>query len=126
MAKYINSYCRICGEGYHRCNCQSEGNWRKVTDTAEHYQIFCVVRDYVNGVIDADKASELLDGMDLSEKDKFRDNVKEVLTDIASKRTKVEKKTATQPIDKRMEEKASRMANAIVGAGDGKHSNAKK
>lgn len=90
MGKYINAHCRICDEGYHRCNCQSEGNWRKVTCSAEHYQIFCVIRDYVNEVIDANKADSLLSKMDLSEKDSFRENVKEVLADIASNKTKVE------------------------------------
>lgn len=106
MGKYINAHCRICDEGYHRCNCQSEGNWRKVTCSAEHYQIFCVIRDYVNEVIDANKADGLLSKMDLSEKDSFRENVKEVLADIASNKTKVEvlkqdvAPKATEPVKK--------------------------
>lgn len=94
MGNYINAHCRICGKGYHRCNCNSEGNWRKVTDIAEHYQIFCVIRDYNNEIIDANKANELLQKLDLSEKDSFNENVKEVLADITSKKTIVEVKKA--------------------------------
>ena len=96
MGSYINAHCRICGEGYHRCNCNSEGNWRKVTDTAEHYQIFCVIRDYNNEIIDADKANEILAKLDLSKKDSFNENVKEVLADIAGKMKVVE---AVKPVD---------------------------
>lgn len=93
MGEYNNSFCRICGTPYHRCNCKSEDSWRKVTDTAEHYQIFCVVRDYVNGIIDANKANKLLEKMDLSNKDTFRENVKNVLNEIAIvKKTEFAKK----------------------------------
>ena len=106
MSNYNNSTCRICGKGYHRCNCRSEGSWRKVTDTAEHYQIFCVVRDYNNGIIDANRASSLLEKMDLSEKDSFKESVKDVLTEIASKKKVVEKKIEAQ---------AKQIANGIKG-----------
>jgi len=106
MSNYNNATCRICGKGYHRCNCHAEGSWRKVTDTAEHYQIFCVMRDYNNGIIDANKASALLDKMDLSEKDSFRESVKETLTEIASKKKVVEKKIEAQ---------AKQIANNIKG-----------
>ena len=85
MKDYNNSFCRICGSEYHRCNCSSEDSWRKVTDTAEHYQIFCVVRDYVNEIIDADKANSLLDKLDMTGSDGFRQNIKEALAEIKSK-----------------------------------------
>ena len=85
MKDYNNAFCRICGSEYHRCNCSSEDSWRKVTDTAEHYQIFCVVRDYVNEIIDADKANDLLGKLDMSGSDKFRPNIKDVLSEIKSK-----------------------------------------
>lgn len=85
MKDYNNAFCRICGSEYHRCNCSSEESWRKVTDTAEHYQIFCVVRDYVNQIIDADKANSLLGKLDLTGSDKFRPNIKDVLSEIKSK-----------------------------------------
>ena len=85
MKDYNNAFCRICGSEYHRCNCSSEESWRKVTDTAEHYKIFCIVRDYVNEIINADKANSLLGKLDLNGSDGFRANIKEVLTEIKSK-----------------------------------------
>lgn len=84
----INSHCRICGKGYHRCNCHSEGSWRKVTDTSEHYQIFCVIRDYRNGVISAFRAKNLLAKMDLRERDSFVENVRQALDEIEAKTSK--------------------------------------
>jgi len=44
-----------------------------------------VVRDYVNEIIDADKANSLLGKLNLSGSDNFRANIKEVLADIKSK-----------------------------------------
>ena len=85
MKDYNNAFCRICGSEYHRCNCSSEESWRKVTDTAEHYQIFCIVRDYVNEIIDADKANSLLGKLDLNGSEGFRPNIKAVLSEIKSK-----------------------------------------
>lgn len=85
MKDYNNAFCRICGSEYHRCNCSSEESWRKVTDTAEHYQIFCIVRDYVNEIINADKANSLLGKLDLTGSESFRPNIKEVLAEIKSK-----------------------------------------
>ena len=85
MKDYNNAFCRICGSEYHICNCSSEYSWRKVTDTAEHYQIICVVRDYVNQIIDADKANSLLGKLDLTGSEKFRQNIKDVINEIKSK-----------------------------------------
>ena len=85
MKDYNNAFCRICASEYHRCNCSSEESWRKVTDTAEHYQIFCIVRDYVNEIINADKANSLLGKLDLTDSESFRPNIKEVLAEIKNK-----------------------------------------
>lgn len=92
MKDYNNAFCRICGSEYHRCNCSSEESWRKVTDTAGHYQIFCVVRDYVNEIIDADKANSLLGKLDLTGSEKFRQNIKNVLSEIKSKAKPIQNK----------------------------------
>ena len=105
MSNYNNSICRICGKGYHRCHCSSEGNWRKVTDTSEHYQIFCVIRDYLNGVITACRAYSLLSKLDLSEKDSFVDDKKAVIDEIFNK-----KKTT----DKKMDERAKKIDNTVT------------
>ena len=105
MSNYNNSTCRICGKEYHRCHCSSEGSWRKVTDTSEHYQIFCVIRDYTNGVITVSKAYSLLSKLDLSEKDSFVDDKKAVIDEIFNK------KKAT---DKKMDERAKHIANTVT------------
>ena len=107
MTNYNNATCRICGKGYHRCNCHTEGSWRKVTDTSEHYQIFCVIRDYVNGVINANKAYALLVKLDLSDKDGFVDDKKKVIDEIINKKKASEKK---------IEDGAKKVADRITKA----------
>lgn len=123
MGKYLNSFCRICGTPYHRCNCKSQGSWRKVTDTAEHYQIFCVVRDYTSNIIDAKTAKKLLSNLDLSEKESFRDNVKDILAEIDEKTkvvTKPEVKVQTSKV------KHSNVADAIKAAAKEQRKNENK
>lgn len=105
MTNYNNATCRICGKEYHRCNCHSEGSWRKVADTSEHYQIFCVIRDYVNNVISANKAYSLLSKLDLSELDTFVNDKQLVIKEI------MDKKKAS---DKKIEEGAKKVANTIT------------
>lgn len=107
MTNYNNATCRICGKGYHRCNCHTEGSWRKVTDTSEHYQIFCVIRDYVNGVVNANKAYALLAKLDLSDKDGFVDDKKKVIDEIINKKKASEKK---------IEDGAKKVADRITKA----------
>ena len=111
MSNYNNSTCRICGKEYHRCHCSSEGSWRKVTDTSEHYQIFCVIRDYTNGVITASKAYGLLTKLDLTEKDSFVTDKKAVIDEIFNK-----KKT----VDKKIEERAKQVAKTVTAKQENK------
>ena len=47
-----------------------------------HYKVFMVLRDYKNKVISREKAQELLSGLDLSDKESYKDNAKSVLSDI--------------------------------------------
>lgn len=84
--KKINHWCALCGTGYHACDsCSKEKTitpWRSLTDTVEHYKVFMVLRDYKNNVINREKAQELLSGLDLSDKESYKDNAKSVLSDI--------------------------------------------
>lgn len=84
--KKINHWCALCGTGYHACDSCSKEKiitpWRSLTDTIEHYKIFMVIRDYKNNVIDREKAQELLSGLNLSDKESYKDNAKSVLSDI--------------------------------------------
>lgn len=107
MAVYNNSKCRICGTAYHRCRCKSQESWRKVTDTAGHYQIFCVIRDYVNEIIDATKAKELLSKLDLTGKENFEPEIKVVLDEIDNKTT-VKKAVKTDTAKKTKKEKSDK------------------
>lgn len=84
--KKINHWCVLCGTGYHACDsCSKEKTitpWRSLTDTIGHYKVFMVLRDYKNNVISREKAHELLSGLDLSDKESYKDNAKSVLSDI--------------------------------------------
>ena len=84
--KEINHWCVLCGTGYHACDsCSKEKTftpWRTLTDTIEHYKIFTILKDYNNKLIDRDRAKELLSGLDLSEKDNYKESAKKVLADI--------------------------------------------
>jgi hypothetical protein len=84
--KKINHWCALCGTGYHACDsCSKEKTitpWRSLTDTVGHYKVFMVLRDYKNKVISREKAQELLSGLDLSDKESYKDNAKSVLSDI--------------------------------------------
>lgn len=84
--KEINHWCVLCGAGYHACDaCSKEKTvtpWRSLTDTVEHYKIFMVLRDYKNKAISREKTQELLSGLNLSDKESYKDNAKSVLSDI--------------------------------------------
>lgn len=39
--------CKVCGRPYEACySCEKDRGWRMHTDTAEHYQILCILMDY--------------------------------------------------------------------------------
>ena len=84
--KIINHWCVLCGAGYHSCDaCSRERSflpWRTLTDTAEHYKIFMVLKDYNSGRLDKASAREMLEGLDLTGKEYYRDGAKRVLADI--------------------------------------------
>lgn len=85
-SKKINHWCALCGTGYYACDsCSKEKTitpWRSLTDTVEHYKVFMILRDYKNKGISKEKAQELLSGLDLSDKESYKDNAKSVLSDI--------------------------------------------
>lgn len=109
MAKKINHWCAVCGKGYHCCkSCTEEvafKPWRTIADTPEHFQIFTILQDYHNGVIDKSEAKVMLSVADLSNKDTFKDNVRKLLNEIfdgepkpATKNTKKKTETAVTPV----------------------------
>ena len=103
MAKNINHWCVVCGNGYHACDSCDEIKsftpWRKLTDTAMHYQVFTVLKEYNNKLISTAEAIEMLSQLDISDKDTYKDSAKKVLDEILSEdktpRKNSKKKAAT-------------------------------
>lgn len=85
MAEHINSYCTVCGKGYHlcmSCNNHKFTPWRSVTDTSEHYKIHQVLSAYNCGKYTKDEAKARLANVDLSDVETFRENVKNQIREI--------------------------------------------
>lgn len=86
MSNKINHWCVVCGTGYHACDTCDEIKsftpWRALTDTVEHYQIFLILKQFNNGIIDKEEAKSMLSGLDLSKRDTFKESAKNVLNEI--------------------------------------------
>ena len=72
MNKSLNATCRLCGAKYHRCDHCDElkhvlTSWKMVSDTEEHYKIFCILRNYNLGKIKKEEAAKQLSACDLSD-----------------------------------------------------------
>lgn len=81
-----NSFCAICGKSYYYCNsCKDTAHlypYKILTDTAEHYKVFMVVRGYNNGLYTKEEAYERLKNVDTSDIDNYKDNIKKIVKDI--------------------------------------------
>lgn len=56
----MKNTCSICGKEYDYCfNCKNSNNWRRFTCTSDHYCIRQIIVDYREGIINAEKATEL-------------------------------------------------------------------
>lgn len=86
MAEKINSYCSICGNGYHVClSCKDSmalSPWKIHTDTSEHYKIYQILHGYSTGVYSKDEAKLKLQNVDLTDLDNFKENIKSTIKDI--------------------------------------------
>lgn len=104
MAERINSYCTVCGKGYHLCvSCGSHKltPWRVVTDTSEHYKIHQILSAVSCGVYSEEEAKERLMNVDLSDIDTYKDSVKNNIYNIINAdyyKSTIEK-TVDAPID---------------------------
>lgn len=81
-----NSTCSICGKGYYAClSCKDELKlypWKFYTDTVEHYKYHLIISNYLNKIITKEEAKAKLLSLDLSEKESFKDNIKNVINEI--------------------------------------------
>lgn len=94
--------CIVCGKEYEMCrSCDPSVmfSWKLMTDTTEHFGIYMVLKDYNDGIITIDKAKELLEQYDLSEKDTFIDDVRKCIDKILDSKSAVN--TATVSTEKK-------------------------
>lgn len=74
MATQNNTTCAICGKAYRVCvSCKSHSltPWKIHTDTAEHYQVFQILRGVTLGIYTKSEAKEKLEYLDLKDVDTY-------------------------------------------------------
>lgn len=92
-----NTKCAICGKDYYICvSCKSHNltPWKIHTDTAEHYQVFQILRGVSLGVYTKSEAKEKLDSLNLKDVDTYIPSVQKHIKDIVG--TEVDAET---PVD---------------------------
>jgi len=58
--------------------------WRSIVDTAEHYKIYMILRDYNNDYMDKQAAKKQLQKLDISDLDMFLTDIKSKILEIMS------------------------------------------
>ena len=103
MSNKINHWCVVCGTGYHACDTCDEIKsftpWRALTDTVEHYQIFLILKQFNNGIIDKEEAKSMLSGLDLSKRDTFKESAKNVLNEIFKEEAQTRKSVRKKSVE---------------------------
>ena len=98
MAKN-NATCAICGSGYYLCmSCQDNMQlrpWKLHTDTSEHFKVYQILRAYNSGVYNKTEARNALKNVDISDKDTYLCEIREMINNIlaVSKPAKKNNKT---------------------------------
>ena len=86
MGSLYNATCDICGRPYELClvcrDMMALRPWRTHTDTSEHYKVYQVLLGYNTGVYDIAEAKAKLLNIDLSDKDTYATEIKEVINEI--------------------------------------------
>lgn len=97
-----NAKCAICGTPYHMCmSCGKDKGlvWKRFCDTPEHYKIYQVVHGYTTGLYTKAEADKKLKNIDLSDIDKLRDNIRNILNEIMSDNKKTDGVVNESPVD---------------------------
>ena len=107
MSEKYNATCSICGKPYKICRtCQeikSFTPWRTITDTLQHYTLFLVLSEY-SRTKDKAKAKDELLKCDLSEKESFKDSVKNMIDEIMKEDTiKIVEETSEDTVEENVE-----------------------
>ena len=121
MSEKYNATCAICGQPYKICRtCQeikSFTPWRTITDTLQHYTLFLVLSEY-SRTKDKTKAKDELSKCDLSEKELFKDNVKNMIDEIMKEDTiKIIEETSEETVEENVgikPQKATRKGRTSV------------
>ena len=121
MSEKYNATCAICGQPYKICRtCQeikSFTPWRTITDTLQHYSLFLVLSEY-SRTKDKAKAKDELSKCDLSEKELFKDSVKNMIDEIMKEDTiKIIEETSEETVEENVEikpQKATRKGRTSV------------
>ena len=105
MGSQFNATCDICGRPYKLClSCRDMmalHPWRTHTDTSEHYKVYQVLLGYNTGVYDIAEAKAKLQNVDLSDRNTYVKEIKEVIEKIMAyedKPVKVEKPVENETI----------------------------
>lgn len=89
----INTYCKICGKGYHVCNtCKNQKvfkAWRSVTDTIDHFLIYSAIHGYTISN-NRELALAELEKCDLTDLENFNPEIKSVINEIMQDSLKIE------------------------------------
>ena len=121
MSEKYNATCAICGQPYKICRtCQeikSFTPWRTITDTLQHYSLFLVLSEY-SRTKDKAKAKDELSKCDLSEKELFKDSVKNMIDEIMKEDTiKIIEETSEETVEENVgikPQKATRKGRTSV------------
>ena len=121
MSEKYNATCAICGQPYKICRtCQeikSFTPWRTITDTLQHYSLFLVLSEY-SRTKDKTKAKDELSKCDLSEKESFKDSVKNMIDEIMKEDTiKIIEETSEETVEENVgikPQKATRKGRTSV------------
>ncbi len=121
-SQYLNATCSICGKKYHMCaSCKdlmALQPWKIHTDTAEHYKIYQVLLGYNTKVYDIAEAKAKLLNIDLSDKDTYATEIKEVINEILAYEDKpvvVEKPVKKETVKVKPTSKKAKKKNKTVG-----------
>lgn len=97
-----NAKCAICGTPYHMCmSCGKDKGlvWKRFCDTPEHYKIYQVIHGYTTGLYTKTEAAKKLKNIDLSDIDKLRENIRNILNEIMSDDKKTDGVVNESPVD---------------------------
>ena len=110
--KEPNATCAICGKKYHLCiHCdKTKDNWKSwkvIVDDSNCYEIFKVLNDYNFKKITKLEARKLLKELDLSEKNTFKESVRNQIDEIMAAK---KKKVVEEPV-----EEIAAIAEPVIG-----------